>query len=515
MNTAARITSRQRKKKTSPGRPEFDVAIIGSGFAGLCMAIKLKEQGRDNFVILERAQDVGGTWRDNQYPGAACDVPSHLYSFSFAPNPDWSRKYPTQPELYAYLRKIAADYDLLRHIRFDNTLEAAQYDEDNRLWAVRTSQGSLTSRALVMGNGGLAEPKLPEIPGVETFQGKTFHSSRWDHEYELSGKRVAVIGTGASAIQLVPEVAKVAGQLDVYQRTPNWIIPRPDRGYSGLEKTLFRRIPASRRLHRNAIYWSHEARVMGLVLHPALMKVFQKVAERHIRKQVKDPVLRDQVTPDYTIGCKRILISNDWYPALQKPHVSLVTDGIREIRPHSIVAADGQEREIDAIIYSTGFYATENPIASAVTGRNGQTLADVWQDGEEAYLGSLVSGFPNLFLIVGPNTGLGHSSMVFMIETQASYIMRLLGEMDTQASQTLEVRESVQQDYNARLQARLGNSIWATGCDSWYKHKSGKITALWPGFTFQFWLRARRFDRQDYLFDGQEVSGKAPLGATV
>lgn len=489
-------------------QPQFDVTIIGSGFAGLCMAIRLKEQGQDNFVILERAQDVGGTWRDNQYPGAACDVPSHLYSFSFAPNPAWSRKYPTQPELYAYLRRIAKDYDLLRHIRFDHTLEAADYDEQHACWTVRTSQSSITSRTLVMGNGGLAEPKLPDIAGVERFKGKTFHSSRWDHDYDLTGKRVAVIGTGASAIQLVPEVAKVAGQLDVYQRTPNWLIPRPDRAYTGLEKTLFKALPATRRLHRNAIYWGHEARVMGMVLNPALMKVFQKVAELHIRRQVKDPVLREQVTPDYTIGCKRILISNDWYPALQQDNVSLITDGIREIREHSIVTADGTEREIDALIFCTGFYATENPIAHAVTGRDGQTLADAWVDGEEAYLGTTVHGFPNLFLMIGPNTGLGHSSMVFMIESQAELIQRLLNDMQQQGSEEIEVREAVQAGYNRRLQERLAGSIWATGCDSWYKHKNGKITALWPGFTFQFWLRTRRYRRDDYSFSAVPVSPK-------
>lgn len=482
----------------SKGFPHHDVAIIGSGFAGLCMAIQLKQAGREDFVILERGADVGGTWRDNHYPGAACDVPSHLYSLSFEPNADWSRKYPTQPELYAYLQGVAGKYGLRPHIRFDTSVESAQFDEEQGRWLVRTSQGSLTARVVVAGNGGLAEPRLPDIPGVENFRGKTFHSSRWDHDYDLRGKRVAVIGTGASAIQFVPEIARQAGRLDVYQRTPNWIIPRPDRAYSALEKALFRKLPITRQLHRDAIYWSHEARVMGMVLHPGLMKLFQKVAEGHIRRQVKDPVLRQAVTPNYTIGCKRILISNDWYPALGRDNVDLVTDGIREVRGNSIVSADGTEREIDCLIFATGFYATENPIAEVITGRDGQTLAQAWADGEEAYLGTTVHGFPNLCFIVGPNTGLGHSSMVFMIEAQVRYIMGLLDHQAETGEAVLEVRDRVQADYNRDLQRRLSGSIWATGCNSWYKHRSGKITALWPGFTFDFWRRTRRFDGAAY-----------------
>jgi cation diffusion facilitator CzcD-associated flavoprotein CzcO len=489
--------------KSDMAEPDFGVAVIGTGFAGLCMAIKMKEEGRKDFVLVERGASVGGTWRDNSYPGAACDVPSHLYSFSFEPNANWSRKYPTQQELYAYLRGIAQKHDLLPHIRFNCNFLGAEYDESAQLWRIKTSKGELTARALVSGSGGLAEPKLPDIKGVESFKGKTFHSSRWDHGYDLAGKRVAVIGTGASAIQFVPEIAPKTGRLDVYQRTPNWIIPRPDRAYTRLEKRLFRYLPFARRLHRAWIYWTHEARVMGMVVHPGLMKLFQKIAERHIKKQVSDLALRAKVTPDYTIGCKRVLISNDWYPALQRPNVNLITDGIREIRAHSIVTADGTEREVDCIIFGTGFYATENPIAGLIRGNGGQTLAGAWKNGEEAYLGTLVKGFPNLFFIVGPNTGLGHSSMVFMIETQVAYIMRLLAHLRGARARTLEVKAEVQDGYNRRLHERLGGSIWATGCNSWYKHRSGKITALWPGFTFSFWLRSRKFREADYTLGGQ------------
>lgn len=480
-----------RAERAAPAPDHVDVAIIGTGFAGLCMAIQLQKAGQTDFVLIERGDEVGGTWRDNHYPGAACDVPSHLYSFSFEPNPDWSRKYPTQPELYSYLRGVADKYNLRPKIRFNAPLEEATYDAAAQHWVIRAGGRTLTARVLVSGSGGLAEPKLPDIPGVERYQGIRFHSSQWDHGVDLRGKRVAVIGTGASAIQFVPEIVGRVGRLDLYQRTPNWIIPRPDRAYSELEKGLFKKLPLVRQLHRAAIYWAHEARVMGLVLNPRLMTVFQKVAEGHLRRQVPDPALRKALTPNYTIGCKRILISNDWYPAITRPNVDLITEGIREIRAHSIVTADGTEREIDVLIFATGFYATENPIADRIRGREGLRLSEAWKEGEEAYLGVQVKRFPNLFLIIGPNSGLGHSSMVFMIEAQVRYIMGVLGLMQRQGKRIAEIRESVQDAFNQRLQRRLQGSIWATGCQSWYQHRSGKITALWPGFTFQFWLKAR------------------------
>lgn len=482
----------------NPAPPQVRIAIVGAGFAGLCMAIRLQQSGQNDFVIIERGATVGGTWRDNSYPGAACDIPSHLYSLSFEQNAGWSRKYPTQAELYAYLRDLAEKYRLLAKIRFNSELLGADYDDGARRWRLRTGTGELTAQILVLATGSLCEPRLPDIPGIERFAGRRFHSSRWDHDFDLAGKRVAVIGTGASAIQFVPEIAPVAAALQVYQRTPSWIIPRPDRPITRVERFLLRRVKPLQWLYRWLIYWTHESRVLGFVLHPGLMKLFQKLAERHLRQQVADPELRRRLTPGYVVGCKRVLISNDWYPALQRPNVEVIDAPIREVREHSVVTADGRERAADALILATGFYATDNPIAGLIRGSGGRTLAQAWQHGEEAYLGSLVHGFPSLFFIVGPNTVLGHSSMVFMIETQVEYILRCLALMQRENATALEVRQEVQAHYNETLQQRLRGSVWATGCKSWYQHSSGKITALWPGFTFSFWRRTRKFEPADY-----------------
>lgn len=478
--------------------PDIEIAILGAGFAGMCMAIALRKRGRDDFVILERGDEVGGTWRDNTYPGAACDVPSHLYSLSFAPKSDWSRVYPSQPELLAYLRALAEDHRLRSNIRLGHRLVAADYDEAAGLWRLQTNRGELTARWVVSGTGGLSEPKAPALPGLASFGGKVFHSATWDHGYDLAGKRVAVVGTGASAIQFVPEIAAKVGKLDVWQRTPNWIVPRPDRPYGAGTKWAFRHVPGVREAYRAAIYWRHETRVLGFVIHPWLMRFGRNMAMRHLESQIADPRLRARVTPDYAFGCKRVLISNDWYPALLRPNVELVTDPIETVTTDAIVDRTGVRRPVDCIIFATGFQATENPIAHCIRGRAGQSLADAWQGGEHAYLGTLVPGFPNLFLVVGPNTGLGHNSMVFMIETQVAYIQRLLDHAERSGAGRLEVRASVEQAYNDALQERLGGSIWATGCNSWYQHASGKITVLWPGFTFDFWRRTRAFDPAAY-----------------
>jgi len=477
---------------------DVDIAILGAGFAGMCMAIALQRAGMHDFVILERADEVGGTWRDNHYPGAACDVPSHLYSLSFAPKADWSRVYPTQPELLAYLCELADAHGLRPKIRFGHDLRGADYDAETGRWRLDTSRGVVVAKKVVSGTGSLSEPRAPTLPGLERFAGKTFHSATWDHEYPLAGKRVAVIGTGASAIQFVPEIAAAPAQLDVYQRTPNWIIPRPDRAYGSIAQWIFRHVPGVRALYRASIYWKQEGRVLGFVVHPSLMKIGQRSALRHIAAQIADPALRARVTPEFAFGCKRVLISNDWYPMLQRDNVELVTTPVAEITTDAIIDDAGRRRPVDCIIHATGFYASESPIAAKIRGKDGTSLAHTWRDGEQAYLGTLVHGFPNLFLIVGPNVGLGHNSMVFMIETQVAYIMRLLAHMRDRGADVLDVRAAVQQRFNDELQTKLRGSIWATGCKSWYQHRSGKITALWPGFTFDFWRRTRAFDASHY-----------------
>lgn len=477
---------------------KFPIVIIGTGFAGLGMAIKLIEQGQSDFLILERGNNVGGTWRDNSYPGAACDVPSVLYSFSFEQNPNWSRTFPSQPELFEYLNNVADKYQLRPYIRFNEAMEEMVWDEEQQGWLVTTPKGQYFADVVVAGTGSLAEPKMADIKGAETFEGHHFHSSQWDHDQSLEGKRVAAIGSGASAIQFVPEVAKQAAQLDVYQRTPNWLLPRPDKAIGPKQRWLLGKFKPYQQLKRFITYLENESRIVGIVINPWFLKGFQFLAKRHLYKQVADPKLREAMLPKYTIGCKRILISNDWYPAICRDNVELVTNGIQEIKANSIVTADGTEREVDAIVWGTGFYATDNPIAGKITGMNNQKLSTAWENGEYAYKGTTVSGFPNLFFIVGPNTTLGHTSMVLMIEAQVNYIKKALQWKRNNGVARIEVKEESERDYNEKLQKRIGGSVWVTDCDSWYKHKSGKVTALWPDFTFRYRKITKEFDSEHY-----------------
>lgn len=464
----------------------FDIIIVGTGFSGICIAKNLLDNHFNDFAMLERSADVGGTWRDNNYPGAACDVPSHLYSFSFAQNPDWSRKYPSQGELFAYTKNVIRDYGLEKFIHLNHNVSRAEYDENQKRWIVTTSQGQMSCNHLVAGMGPLADAKMPDIPGLGDFKGHMFHSSQWDHDYPLAGKRVAVIGTGASAIQFVPEVVKAAGHVDVYQRTAPWLIARNNRKITALEKWLFRHVQFYQKLFRKYIYYQHELRVVGIVLNPILMTVYQKLAYRHLKKQVPDAQLRARLTPDYTIGCKRILISNDWYPALQQPNCELIDTGIAKISANGIIDKNGNERAVDLIILNTGFYATDNPVWQNFIGKNKQSLAARWSEGEEAYLGTTVSGFPNLFIMIGPNTVLGHSSMIYMIESQARHVMDCLKYLRNNHYRSIEVKDDVLAAYNVQIQSKLKNTIWTSGCHSWYQNSHGKITSLWPGFTFTF-----------------------------
>ena len=509
------------------------IAIIGTGFSGLGMAIKLKEAGYNDFVILEQSDDIGGTWHQNHYPGCACDVQSALYSFSFEQNPNWSRMYAQQHEIKAYLKHCAEKYGLMKHIRLNTHVAGARFDETHQRWVVetcdsptlwaymqergvkpgdrldRTDKGlpeftTLRADILVSGMGGLSTPAYPEIKGIESFTGKRFHSQDWDHDYDLRGKRVAVIGTGASAIQFVPEVAKQAAKVDLYQRTPPWIMPKPDRAIRPVETRVFRMFPQTLNAFRQSIYWSLEARVLGFVGNPRILKLGELQARRHIRNQIPDKALRRKVTPDFHFGCKRVLISNNYYPALAQDHVDVVTEGIREVQGNTVIDGQGNKRQVDCIIYGTGFRAQDPIPAGMIFGRNGQDLLDAWKDGAEAYKGTTISGFPNFFMLMGPNTGLGHSSMVYMIESQIQYVLDALQKMRRQQWSSMEVKPDAQSRYNASIHAKLGDSVWQTGCKSWYVNENGKNTTLWPGFTWQFRQQTRRFDAAQYLVRAPE-----------
>jgi cation diffusion facilitator CzcD-associated flavoprotein CzcO len=480
---------------------DTEVLIIGTGFSGLGMGIRLLEAGMSDFKILEQAGGVGGTWRDNHYPGVACDVPSHLYSFSFEPNPGWSRLFAEQHEILAYLNHCADKYGVRPHIQFDSTVRKASFDEQRGVWEVSTSDGRVyRARVLVSGCGGLSRPSYPDIPGAARFLGKTCHTARWDHDYALEGKTVAVIGTGASAIQLVPSIAPQVKTLKLFQRTPPWVLPKPDLRISRGAQRRFADHPWLQRTLRNAIYCVLESRALGFTnMLPGMQLSAEKRAREYLEEQVSDPELRAALTPDYRIGCKRILLSNDYYQALQRDNTEVVTDGIREIREHSIVTNDGREHVVDAIVYATGFQAAEAVSPFEIRGRGGRELNDEWRDGAEAYLGITVTGFPNLFLLMGPNTGLGHNSMVFMIESQIQYVMDTLRTMRERKLSSVEVKPRAQRAFNKRLHERLNKSVWATGgCVSWYQTGNGKNTTLWPGFTFEYRYRTKHFDAAHY-----------------
>ena len=474
------------------------IAILGTGFSGLGMAIRLKQRGQEDFVILEKATDIGGTWRDNTYPGCACDIPSHLYSFSFALNPHWSRTYSAQHEIQDYLRHCAKRFGILPHIQWNSELLDATWNEDDQCWHITTTQGRLIASILILGNGPLSEPSLPRISGIEHFEGTLFHSAQWKHDYDLTGKRVAVIGTGASSVQFIPHIQSQVSHLTLFQRTPPWIIPRQDHEIPRWQQTLFRVLPITQRFVRTRIYWRQELTALGFVYRPRMMESAMQLARRHLMRQVSDPILREKLTPRYTMGCKRVLLSDDFYPALTQPNVEVVTDQIREVQANSIVTQDGNVYEADVIICATGFHVTDSQLPQCVHGRGGQSLADSWQSGSHAYLGTTVAGFPNLFLLIGPNTGLGHNSMVYMIEAQLSYILDCLRKMDRQHLQTVEVQPAIQKAFNAEMQQRMRGTVWTSGCASWYLDANGNNTTLWPGFTFEFRRRTRHFDQQHY-----------------
>jgi len=471
--------------------------VVGAGFSGLAAGIQLRRLGITDFVILEKADKVGGTWRENTYPGAACDVPSHLYSYSFEPNPNWSRSFGGQAEILAYLEHCADAYGLRPYLRFGQRVVEARFDETTGVWTVTTGSETLQARALLLGNGALHIPSLPDIPGLDSFQGDRFHSARWNHDVDLRGKRVAVVGTGASAIQFVPQIAPTVGRLDLYQRTPPWIMPKRDRETSDAERWAYANVPGAHWLRRTGLYWLMESRVVGFAYAPRVNELVEKLVRRHIAREVRDPLLRAKLTPTYRLGCKRVLLSNDYYPALQRDNVQVITDRIAEVTPRGVRTADGTERQVDALILGTGFRVTEYLSSIKVVGRKGLELNDAWRNSLRNYLGITVSGFPNLFLLMGPNTGLGHNSMIFMIEAQARYAAKAISELRDRNLAFLDVKPTVEQAFRTELAAKMKNTVWMTGCQSWYQTPDGDVF-LWPAATFDYWWRTRTVDLNDY-----------------
>jgi cation diffusion facilitator CzcD-associated flavoprotein CzcO len=476
----------------APTEHRTGITIVGAGFGGLGLAARLTEQGREDFVVFDAADGVGGTWWANRYPGCACDVPSHLYSLSFFPNPDWTRRFAPRAEIQAYLQRLVEHYRLQPRLRLSTGIEQARWDPGNRCWRLLDSHGrKWRTDRLVWASGGLSRPKWPGIDGLDTFSGQVVHSSQWHDGIETADRRVAVIGTGASAAQLVPEIARNAARLDVYQRSPHWILPRPDRAIGPRRRALYRRVPSLQKLARLGIWLISEARVPGLRWSTRLAAGHRLLARIHLRRQVPDPALRAALTPDFDIGCKRVILSSDFYPALVRESTELISRPIARIEPDAIVDADEQRRPTDLIVLATGFHATDPIPSGLLIGRNGLDLGERWRDGAEAWAGVMVHGFPNLFLLMGPNTALGHNSVLLMIEAQIGFILRALAQSE---SQPLEVPEAMQRDYNDWLQQRLAGTVWNTGgCSSWYLHpETGRNTTLWPGFTWQYRRMMRR-----------------------
>ncbi|MFF4834647.1 flavin-containing monooxygenase [Streptomyces sp. NPDC001315] len=476
------------------------VAVIGSGFGGLGAAVRLRREGITDFVVLERADSVGGTWRDNTYPGCACDVPSHLYSFSFAPNPDWPRTFSGQEHIRAYLERVTDVFRLRPHIRFGAEVQRMTWNPQELRWDIETAAGAFSADVVVSATGPLSDPRIPDLPGLNSFPGKVFHSSRWDHDHDLRGKRVAMVGTGASAIQIVPAIQPQVGRLTLFQRTPPWVMPRVDRAITGAERALHRALPVTSQLRRGLLWGLRELQVQAFTKHPNELGFVEQLAKRNMARAIKDPALRAKLTPDYRIGCKRILLSSEYYPALARPNVDVVASGLREVRGSTLVAADGTETEADVIVFGTGFHVTDLPIAERVVGAEGKTLAESWKDGMEALRGASAAGFPNWLTIIGPNTGLGNSSMILVIESQLNYMADFVRQLDVLGGRAaLDARPSAVHAWNRRVQERMKRTVWNTGgCTSWYLDANGRNTTIWPGTTSEFRRATRRVDLAEY-----------------
>lgn len=475
------------------------VAIIGAGVAGLCTAIQLRKAGIGQFTIFEKSDGVGGTWRDNSYPGCACDVPSHLYSYSFGINPEWTHKYSPQPEILRYLEQCTDKFGLRGHIKTKTAVTSARFDTTSGTWKIKTDTGEdFEAEVLVSGVGQLNRPSIPAFTGLADFAGCTFHSARWDHSVDLAGKRVAVVGNGASAVQFIPEIAKTALQLTVFQRSANWIVPRNDYAYPKWAREMFHEMPFLSRVYRSYLYWMLEKNFMAFIKDHWFGKLFDKAARDHLAAQVPDAALRAKLTPDYTIGCKRILIADDYLPVFSRPNVELVTERLSRFTANGIETEDGKAREFDVVIFATGFETTSFLAPIDIRGLNGRALADAWRGGPEAYMGVTVPGFPNFFLLYGPNTNLGHNSIIFMIEAQVRYVLQCIKEMMNRDLAYLDVKPQAMAVFAARVQAELSKRVWAAGCSSWYKTADGHITNNWSGPTIKYWQMMRRPDFSAY-----------------
>jgi cation diffusion facilitator CzcD-associated flavoprotein CzcO len=481
--------------------------IIGTGFSGLGMAIALQRQGVD-FVILERADDIGGTWRDNSYPGCACDIPSHLYSYSFEPKPDWKNPFSYQPEIWDYLKGVTEKYGLRRYIQFNSLADRAYWDDDEYRWHVFTTDGrEYVAQFLISGAGALHIPSIPDIEGREEFAGPAFHSAQWDHSVDLTGKRVAIIGTGASAIQIVPEIVGQVAELQLYQRTPAWVVPRGNPEFPVTLRRAMQNVPGLRALVRLGIYWAHEAVAFGMTdmaKRPNALMVIEAYAKYNIRRSVKDRELRRKLIPNYRLGCKRILNSTTYYRAVADPKTQLITDHISRITPNGIVTADGTEHQVDVIVYATGFHVTDSYRYVQIKGQRGEDLVDRWnREGLGAHRGITVADVPNLFFLLGPNTGLGHNSAVFMIESQIHYVADAIKKCDKLGAQALAPTRAAQDRFNDELQRKLAGSVWNSGgCASWYLDEHGNNTVLWGGYTWQYWMATRSVRPEEYQFFG-------------
>ncbi|MBF4463161.1 MULTISPECIES: flavin-containing monooxygenase [unclassified Rathayibacter] len=490
--------------------PHIRVAIIGAGFSGLGAAIRLAQEDQDDFLVFERAEEVGGTWRDNSYPGAACDVMSLLYSYSFAPYSGWERTFGTRDEILAYLIRTTDRSGIRDRIRFGHRLEEAQWDQEAGHWLVRTSRGDWTADVLVLGTGYLSEPSLPSLPGLDGFAGTAVHSSQWDPSIDLAGKSVAVVGTGASAIQIVPSIQPQVAELTVYQRTPAWVAPKPDKKISALQRWLRTSVPGYQRFRRLFNKYGREI-VVALLSKPELMrKTLQGNALAHLHASVPAGPLRDALTPDYVAGCKRVLFSNDYYPALTSGNTELVSSAVSRIEG-SLVIAGEDERDIDVLIFATGFSAVDRPVAHLIRDTQGRTLASHWAGGASAYLGSTVAGFPNLVLLMGPNTALGHSSQTVMIEAQLAYLVSALAVLRARGARSFEVRRDVQDRHDAMIRRRFDGTVWQDGgCASWYADASGRNPSIWPSTTTRFERLTRTFSPSDYLLTSVSARALTP-----